>query len=124
MNPIINPWLFYLSEVVTGIEFVCIMFTVIGLVAIGVMGFCILTDEGWEDLQDEDDNVYKRMAKWIKRLVILVAISISLIIALPSKETIYQMIVFQNITVENIDIGIDKIKEFVDYTITKIGELK
>ena len=124
MNPIINPWLFYLAEVVTGIEFICILYTIIGGIAILFMGICIIADDGWDELDADYDNQYKRMFKWIKRLVVLLIIAIVLIILLPDKQTIYQMIVFQNITVDNVNLGIDKVKEFIDYTVEKIGELK
>ena len=123
MEPIINPWLFYLASIVDGIRTVCIT---IGIV-IGIIEFILFLfmsmDDGWGYLQDGDEE-YVLVAKWLKRLLVVFLIIIGLIIFIPNKQTIYQMIIFNNITVDNVNMGIDKVKELIDFTVIKIGGLK
>lgn len=118
MEPIIDPKLFYLSDVCETLD---IVFGVL-LVISGII-LLILTaayaDAG-ECFDEDDAKVFKRV---LTAAVIVLSISLLGVIFIPNKKTIYQMIVFDNITENNIEAGKDNIKELIDYTVDKIDEV-
>lgn len=113
MTPIINPMLFYWASVFDILKIIC------GIVAIlSFIALLILLADGIEIMDD---------VKEIKKILIgfLIAFLISLlgVIFFPSKRTIYQMIVFQNINEDNLGKCKEDVKEIIDYTIEKLDEV-
>lgn len=110
MTPIINPWLFYLVNVIADLKLNCL---IIALLFTLYIGASTLIDE---DLNDE------KTAKAIKKVVICVSLVVTAETFLPSKETCYQMMVASQVTEENVKKAEDAIKNSVDYIFEKINE--
>lgn len=111
MTPIINPWLFYLVDVIGNLKLGCLIIPI--LLAIGELILSLLFEEKITDEQ---------FAKTIKKLLICAACGITVWMVLPSQETCYQMMVASQVTEENIQKAEDVIKDSVDYIFEKINE--
>lgn len=68
----------------------------------------------------EDDEDYKLLKKWTKIAGIVLAISLTLLLFVPSEETLYKMQLAKLTTVENVD----KTFEYIDKAVDKILEQK
>ena len=124
---VINPALIYLSEVASSLKRISIIifvFLLISCAVVTIVGFFnILVNMEY----GPDDRDYKRGIEALnisKKLIIPLVISFMLTIVIPSKETIYKMIVSILVTYENIDMTTETIKEAFDHAIDKLGELK
>lgn len=118
MEPIIDPKLFYLCDVCETLNTVLAILLTLSVITV-IIFIATYTDAG-KYFDDVDTKTFKRILT-----ATLIALSISLlgVIFIPSKKTIYQMIVFDNITENNIEAGKDNIKELIDYTVEKIDEV-
>ena len=118
MEPIISPWLIYFAEM-------CDTFNVLGVIlliasAVAVLYFCAsVLDNDWKT---EDEQ--KVDAKMLKIGIIVAIISALGVILVPTTDTVYKMIIFNNITTNNIEKGKDYVEDIIDYTAEKLIEVK
>lgn len=121
MKPIINPWLFYLVDVIGNFKSAC--FVLLLLIVIG-FGATVLIEIGdsVDELKLELDEV--KVIKTLKRMVVVGILLMTFNMLLPSKETCYKMMIASQITDNNIQKAEDTIKESVDYIFEKINEGK
>lgn len=110
MTPIINPWLFYLINVIGNLKLGCLVIPV--LLAFGWLIFALL----FENITDE------QIAKAYKKILICAVCGITAWIVLPSQETCYKMMVASQVTEENVKKAEDVIKDSVDYIFEKINK--
>ena len=76
------------------------------------------------DYHDErDDNVIIVCKKRLKKLIIWLGISGLLFTAIPSKDTMYTMLVLENVTTENIQAIGKTGKDVVDYITDQIDKI-
>lgn len=113
--PVISPWLFYIIDLLDKLrEMTIIVFWII-VAAFFLVGFAaFLEGENWED------KTILKLKKGLKLSIIPIAITSVMYIAIPSKETIYKMLVSKYVTYENIDKVTDTIKDGVDYIFEKL----
>lgn len=133
-EPIINPWLLYLADILDGLKFficalafVAIVYVVICLVAMGL---------NWDD--DDNDGVDKWYKK-LKKSILPTIASIVFAIAMPSKDTLYKMAIAEALTPDNVKMAYDVtgktandilnggsefIKDIMDYGVEKIDEIR
>jgi len=112
--PIINPWLFYLINVLSVLD----MYSFWGLI-VAVMGIVIsLLIIG----NFNGDKYISIIRKCIKIFSFVAIISCVLNVVVPSQETMYQMLVSNYVTDENIEKAGDVIQDGVDYIFQKIGD--
>ena len=110
MTPIINPWLFYLVDVISNLKIMCCVFP---LAILGGILLWIVCDE---DASEEKLN--RLFKKWFIAAIVFLAFTLFL----PSKKTCYQMMVSSQVTEENIKSAEDVIKDSVDYIFEKIDK--
>lgn len=110
MKPIISPWTFYWIDVFVNID--C-LFAIILFFGGILLGICILCLPILVDMFDE------KAPKFLKKVTIAFVVFAIVGTFIPSKETMYTMLVAQNVTVENIEIATDVIKDSVDYIFDK-----
>ena len=110
MNYIINPSVFYWISVVDGVRNVIIVGLLFGAAAILCCALCYAINDGCLG-RDE-----------IKTVKIVLCISIPLvmtgllgIVFLPDKQTLIEMLIAKNVTVENAEWSLDALKQAVDY---------
>ena len=114
--PIISPWIFYLISVFDALKIILTIVSIaLGFVMVFLLAgfFCNLeyysdVKEAWEDY------------KWIKKFVVGLIVILLLLVVIPSKETMYTMLVADNVTYENVEIATDTIKDGVDYIFEKL----
>ena len=116
MKPIINPWLFYLVDMIGSFQILSIL-----IALLIILSFAIEIVK-YDEVEDELDKV--KVIKAFKKKVIVIALLITFAIFLPSKKTCYQMMIASQVTEENVKKAEDVIKDSVDYIFEKINEGK
>lgn len=121
-EPIINPWVFYLINLLSnldGIVLVCIILCGISVAILGLVSIFSISDE-----DDCDYHLHITVVSWFKRVLILFMIFAVITALIPSKETMYTMLVADQVTYENVDALGDGAKDTVDYIFDKIEEVQ
>lgn len=121
MNPIISPLTVYLINLMKPLHAVfigaCIVFLVLG----------ILNGIDYLDNKDSSTEKYQKQAQkalgGTRRMAVICVLCMLLAVFVPSKNTIIEMIVAQNITINNINAGEEKVKEAIDYLVEKVKEV-
>lgn len=115
MEPIINPWWFYLLDVIDGLNSVFLIITLILLlVSLGSFIAFMMFNECENNVHEYCYNLLKTITKFFVPLLIF-------IIIVPSSNTVMKMIIADNITPNNLEIAGDTIEEGVDYIFEKIN---
>lgn len=113
MTPIIQPYLFYLADMASRVRFI---FNVVGLLAFG-LGVLFLIS--WLD-----EDVEFRHPEWILPIMriclTLTILSIIIMLFVPTTETVYKMIIAQNVTNDNLAKALEIIKQSIDYLVDVI----
>lgn len=121
MNPIISPLTIYLINLMDPLHAVfigaCIVFLILG----------VLNGIDYLDNKDSSTEKYQKQAQKAlgrtRRMAVICVLCMLLAVFVPSKNTIIEMIVAQNITVNNINAGEEKVKEAIDYLVEKVKEV-
>ena len=117
MEPIISPWIFYWINVVNNLAPIS---GFIGFVSLFVFVVALLTT-----IDDEtEENVRKRASAYTKKSLILLVTSIVLFIAIPSKDTMYKMLITSYITPNNIELVGGSIDTALDKFTDKVVKIK
>lgn len=124
MKPLIDPKLFYWMDVCESLTILLCFFLVISVCTlIGVILFWTLSDDPWKDKEDKE-KLATKCKRWIISLSIISVVSTLGLIFIPSKETMYTMLIVNNLTEDNLSKGKEEVKELIDYTIEKVNEAK
>ena len=115
--PIINPWIFYLTELLSYIDSVLNALITI-IVSALIISIVIYSFDFY--YQDEDES--KLVKKWLKKGIIGLIIVVLFAGIIPSKKTIYQMLAANYVTYENVETASDIIKDSVDYIFEKLDK--
>ena len=105
MEPIISPWYFYIIHVASAIQFASILISVVCL-TLGTLCFIASHDSPYGD-----DKFGMKIAK---RLLIAGAVALSLVIFVPSENTLYKMLAASLVTPENISIAENGTIDFIE----------
>lgn len=119
MTPIINPWWFYIVDVIGNFKTACFV-----LILLIVIGFGAITLIEIGEAADELELDEAKVIKNLKKMAIVVVLLMTFNMLLPSKKTCYQMMIASQITDNNIQKAEDVIKNSVDYIFEKINEGK
>ena len=133
-EPIINPWLFYLADILDAAKIViCIV-----AMASAVMAFVYLGSYSTDRKYKKEEEL-KNALHSFKISTVTCAISLSVAMFIPYKNTIYTMAIAQALTPDNIKIiydatgktaedilngGSEFIKDIMDYGVEKINEIR
>ena len=121
MTPIINPWMFYLVDVIGNFKQACFIFLLIIVIGFGAT---VLIEIGETADEPELELDTTKVIKTLKKIVIVVALGLTFSAFIPSKKTCYQMMIASQVTEENAKKAEDVIKDSVDYIFEKINEGK
>lgn len=113
--PIVSPWIFYSINLLSNISDACFLLALVSFLAL-----LALILHHWMAGLDSDDEIWESFIKWRKRTGITLVISILGLTFIPTRETMYQMLVANYITDENIETATDAIKDSVDYIFEKL----
>lgn len=111
MNYIINPWVFYLLDIVGKLHTFAWLALVVSIIA---AIWYVLTG---------CDNGNAPKCVWNVSVIISI-ISLILIIVIPSKETRYQMLIASQVTTESVNDAKNTIKDIANYIVETAKEIK
>ena len=113
---IINPWIFYLINILENIMVTGIVLFVILVVTAIVMG--VMVFDPAESVSDEKKKLFKKL---LKRVVIPIVVVCTLAITfIPSEKTMYTMLVSSYVTTDNLETATEVIQDGVDYIFDKL----
>ena len=119
MDYIINPSWFYWIEVADSVKGVAIAAGLILLIAVIVL---VIMAKMSGDFNEE--NEAKCLLKVLLYCLIGLAISAAVVIFVPSKKTLIEMMIAKKATYDNVSWTIEQVKEAVDYIISAIKDIK
>lgn len=119
---IINPWIFYLIDVLSTLKHNSAI-----IAGVSILAFCatclIAAIAKSESHYDNDSARLATLSvKALKKILIVICISAGVYTVTPSEETMYKMLVAQYVTYENVDKATESIKEGVDYIFKKLNK--
>lgn len=118
MNYIINPWVFYLLNLLGNIEVLCWTLIITGLTVYVVY---ILV---WLMADLYDSGKYPSPLAILKKWKIPVILCIVVLLLIPSQETCYKMLIASQVTTEHIADAKETIREVADYIVESAKEIK
>ena len=117
MDYIINPMWIYWINVLNGLKILSIALTGIAIGCTLIMGIIWISTS----LSDEEE---KSVLKSLKIFFFCALGFVTIAIFIPSKETMIEMLVARFATHSNIALGVEQVKEIVDYIITTLNAVK
>ena len=138
-EPIINPWLFYLADLVVALK-VTLIFLSIGLV-IGSLLYLAVWKENVDYKPNSEENIKLRKT-WLKGskiCIVSAVITFTVGMIVPTKKTLYVMAIASALTPDTVQLIYNKtgetatdilngggefIEDVVDYGVDKINELR
>lgn len=100
MEPVINPWVFYLIDVADCLKWGALIFGASFAVALLAVGFWGMGDA----INDEEEKIAK---KRIKTGIIIGVASAVVFIIVPSSDTVMKMVIAKNVTYDAVDAAKD-----------------
>ena len=120
MKPIINPWLIYLINLFYNLKgLLTVALFLLGCVAVVLSVIWFFGSMDYE--QDYEPIVACK--KNLKKSVIWLCVSGLLFTVIPSKDTMYTMIVLDNVTTDNIQAIGKTSKDVIDYITDQIDKV-
>ena len=138
-EPIINPWLFYLADLVSALKVTLIILS-IGLVICSLL-YLYMWYENNEFKRDSEENIKLRKT-WLKgaKMCLISAITTFIVgMMVPKERTLYAMAIASALTPDTVQLIYDKtsetatdilnggaelIEDIVDYGVDKINEMR
>ena len=120
MKPIISPWLIYLIDLFDNLKgLLTVALILLGCTAVVLSIIWFFSSMDYE--QDEEPVVACK--KYLKKSVIWLCVSGLLFTIIPSKDTMYTMLVLENVTTDNIQAIGKTGKDVVDYITDQIDKV-
>lgn len=132
-EPIINPWLFYLADILDGLKIFAMVLTGVAIAYIIICLYCMADNYGY--YEDKCKIWSNRLKKSILPAIAFIVFAITM----PSKDTLYKMAIAQALTPDNVKMAYDVtgktandilnggsefIKDIMDYGVEKIDEIR
>lgn len=112
MKPIISLWIIYFAELADSIN---MAFLFVAFIAFIIMAFAFIPY-----MDDKKDETLKQC---LKKSFIWFCISVAIVVITPSKDTVYAMLVLDNVTSDNIQAIGKTGKDVVDYITDQIDKI-
>lgn len=121
MEPIINPWIFYVINVVCNLHFITGLLGTLsfGAIIVLVIYWVFTSDNKWDESAKENKRL---AAKWAKRLGVFFIIDTAVGVFIPSKETMITMLVSNYVTPDNIQMVQGNIVDFTKQLVSAVAE--
>ena len=125
-KPIINPAWIWGIDALSQLECIAIFCTaalfVICIIALASYAFFLFNE--YKEDYEPDVKTNKVRKKWLTRGFVALFLGILITVAIPTKTTMYTMLVTSYITQENLEIGQSAVEDAVDYIIEKVNDLQ
>lgn len=118
MKPIISPWWIYLIDLFNKLkEVLGVALFLLGCTAVALLIIWLFSS------LDYNERLIVACKKYLKKSVIWLCVSNLLFTVIPSKNTMYTMIVLDNVTTDNIQAIGKTGKDVVDYITDQIDKI-
>ena len=128
MNYIINPSWFYWLGVIESMRYFMVAAFIISIAAIVVAIIVVPVDiriiRDFPDMSDDERKSVQFFTKVLKAAIWALVISGLILLFVPSKETLIEMMIAKQATYENATWTLDTLKSAVDYVVQAIQSLK
>ena len=128
MNYIINPSWFYWLGVVESMRYFMIAAFIVSIAVVVVSAIIIPMNismiRDFPDMSDDERKTVQFFTKALKIAIGVLVISGLVLVFVPSKETLIEMMIAKQATYENATWTLDALKSAVDYVIQAIQSLK
>lgn len=128
MNYIINPSWFYWLGVVESMRHFMVAAFIVSIVVVVVSAIIIPMNMSmiheFPDISDDERKTVQFFTKALKIAIGVLIISGLVLVFVPSKETLIEMMISKQATYENATWTLDALKSAVDYVIQAIQSLK
>lgn len=118
MEPIINPLYFYLIDISNEINMLLGFILIVSVVVTVIYSCCWWYENSYYDKQ-EKLKFFKFLTTMLK---IIIPCSV-LVTFIPSSDTIYKMIIADNVTPHNLEVVGSTVEDGIDYIFEKINSL-
>lgn len=118
MTYIINPWVFYLLNLLGNLEELCWALITVAVTCYGTYLIIYFVMEFY------DSDKYPSPLAILKKWKIPVILCITALILIPSQETCYKMLIASQVTTEHIADAKETIREVADYIVESAKEIK
>lgn len=120
MKPIISPWWIYLIDLFDNLKgLLGVALFLLGGAAVALLIIWFFSSLDYE----QDEGPIVACKKYLKKSVIWLCVSGLLFTVIPSKDTMYTMIVLDNITTDNIQAIGKTGKDIIDYITGQIDKV-
>lgn len=123
MKPIISPWIVYLINTISNFEILLLILLLILVCAVIIISVFLIICYNECDIENEDKDLFTKIKKHLKISLIWLVITSLIYVTLPSKDTMYTMLVLENVTSDNIQAIGKTGKDVVDYITDKIDKI-
>lgn len=120
MNYIINPMWFYWVGVLSKLSIISIVISVV--LGLSFLAFIISSLEDYVEFGKEDKD-FKTKIKLVKIIGILLTITLTILILIPSRQTIYTMMMAKLTTTDNMQIVKEESKELIEFFTEQIEDI-
>lgn len=120
MKPIISPWWIYLIDLFDNLKgLLGVALFLLGGAAVALLIIWFFSSLDYE----QDEGPIVACKKYLKKSVIWLCVSGLLFTVIPSKDTMYTMIVLDNVTTDNIQAIGKTGKDIIDYITEQIDKV-
>lgn len=120
MKPIISPWWIYLIDLFDNLKgLLGVALFLLGGVAVALLIIWFFSSLDYE----QNEGLIVACKKYLKKSVIWLCVSGLLFTVIPSKDTMYTMIVLDNVTTDNIQAIGKTGKDIIDYITDQIDKI-
>ena len=116
---IVNPWLFYLMDLLGWVDRLTPPLIVLSTIVLTMLIIVLFLGH--------DDDTYRPFIplckRWLRILAFVIGLMTLINFALPSSDTVLKMVIASQVTHTNLDKAKDGAKELVDYIIEKAESL-
>lgn len=120
MKPIISPWWIYLIDLFDNLKgLLGVVLFLLGGAAVALLIIWFFSSLDYE----QDEGPIVACKKYLKKSVIWLCVSGLLFTVIPSKDTMYTMIVLDNVTTDNIQAIGKTGKDIIDYITDQINKI-
>lgn len=113
MKPIISPWFFYFVDKANFLDIISFFGVVTTFIFLVLIKVYIISEEPYNTKELEE--ICKKLKKFFIIFIIIAS-------TVPSKDTLYKMLIASQITPNNINAAGETITEGIDYIFDKINE--
>ena len=117
MEPIINPLWFYLINITDNLSIILMVIWIFFAIALSLLSLVMGYEYAEGCISETEKRTCKKYFKFILKIFIPCTVILTFI---PSSDTIYKMIIAKNLTLYNIEVAGDTLKDGVNYIFDKI----